>query len=353
MVGTGGGVRSRGEHVPDIERPGVKGNDEMNTDWTSRILALASLIISLGAVAFQVSQDQAAKEKPSNQTELLAQFKDALDKQAADYQQKQKDLEDQYLKALDLREKRFGEWNETLGDALSKFNTDAKDLLDQVALDEQKASDERRTVFRQQLADLAGPSSETAASESASPEATATEAAGDKATEDAGPALQGPSPAGTADEASVANSNVSVLQLVNTVFRPTSADSMLITLRNDSDRDAVIDRIRFQPKKDFKAPQPAAPSEAATSGKLTTVRFTAAHNMSTKQGYHGLYSQKLASPIRVPSKGTATIRVLIEDGETPGWGLAGRLFLDYNSADKKPLQVNEAHVVFESPSGSI
>lgn len=345
----------------------------MNTDWTSRILALASLIISLGAVAFQVSQDQAAKENPSNQTELLAQFKDALDKQAADYQQKQKDLEDQYLKALDLREKRFGEWNETLGDALSKFNTDAKELLDQVALDEQKASDERRTAFRQQLADLAGPSSETAASESASPESASPEAASpeatatdsdssssmasqdadDKTVDEAGPDLQGPASAGTADKASVANSNVSVLQLVNTVFRPTSADSMLITLRNDSDRDAVIDRIRFQPKKDFKAPQPAAPSEAATSGKLTTVRFTAAHNMSTKQGYHGLYSQKLASPIRVPSKGTATIRVLIEDGETPGWGLAGRLFLDYNSVDKKPLQVNEAHVVFESPSGSI
>lgn len=337
----------------------------MNTDWTSRILALASLIISLGAVAYQVSQDQVANENPSAKSELLAQFKSELDKQATDYQQKQKDLEDHYLAALDEREKRFGEWNESLGDALSKFNTDAKELLDQVALDEQKASQERRTAFRQQLVALAGnatdsnaadettgANSQDASSSAAEASSGTAENGSSKATDAAeGPDLRGPQE--EPDAAQTARSAAPVLQLVNTVFRPTSADTMLIALRNDTDQDALVESIRFQPKKDFKAPQPGVPSESATSGTLTTVRFTAANNMSTRAGYHGMYSQKLATPIRVPARGTATLRILIEDAKTTGWGLAGSLWLDYNSADKKPLQVKEAHVVFESPSGSI
>jgi hypothetical protein len=133
--------------------------------------------------------------------------------------------------------------------------------------------------------------------------------------------------------------------LANTVMRPTSAEGIMITLRNETDEEAIVERLRFVPQKDFKAPDASIMADEVS--RVTTFRYSAADNTSQRPGFHGVYDHRLTQPLRIPPRDSVTLRMVIAEPKHAGWGLAGQLTIDYNARDKSPLVVNEAHLVFQ------
>lgn len=329
----------------------------MNTDWSSRLLSVVSLLVSLGLGSYFISQNRAASEAAVETREsLVAEFRAELGKQADDFRNEREELEQTYQDALDRQDKRLDGWNGQLTGALEKFDADAQALLKQMADNERQASDQRQTVFRQQLADLAtGVNRAAVATDTGS---DAGSSAGPELRSPAGPELR--SPAGdiassrvTSDqpqpaassEAALATSGGAVLRLANTVMRPTSAEGIMITLRNETDEEAIVERLRFVPQKDFKAPDASIIADEVS--RVTTFRYSAADNTSQRPGFHGVYDHRLTKPLRIPPRDSVTLRMVIAEPKHAGWGLAGQLTIDYNARDKSPLVVNEAHLVFQ------
>jgi hypothetical protein len=308
----------------------------------------------------------------------VAEFRAELGKQADDFRNEREELEQTYQDALDRQDKRLDGWNGQLTSALEKFDADAQTLLKQMADNERQASDQRQTAFRQQLADLstgvnrAAVATDAGTGSPAGPELHSPAGpelhspAGPELHSPAGPELHSPagpelhSPAGdiassrvTSDqptptassEAVLATSGGAVLRLANTVMRPTSAEGIMITLRNETDEEAIVERLRFVPQKDFKAPDASIMAEEVS--RVTTFRYSAADNTSQRPGFHGVYDHRLTQPLRIPPRDSVTLRMVIAEPKHAGWGLAGQLTIDYNARDKSPLVVNEAHLVFQ------
>ena len=335
----------------------------MNTDWSSRLLSVVSLLVSLGLGSYFMSQNRAASEGAVETREsLVAEFRAELGKQADDFRNEREELEQTYQDALDRQDKRLDGWNGQLTSALEKFDADAQTLLKQMADNERQASDQRQTAFRQQLADLstgvnrAAVATDAGTGSPAGPELHSP--AGPELHSPAGPELRGPAgdiassrvtsdqPQPTASsEAALSTSGGAVLRLANTVMRPTSAEGIMITLRNETDEEAIVERLRFVPQKDFKAPDASIMADEVS--RVTTFRYSAADNTSQRPGFHGVYDHRLTQPLRIPPRDSVTLRMVIAEPKHAGWGLAGQLTIDYNARDKSPLVVNEAHLVFQ------
>jgi len=320
----------------------------MHTDWSSRLLSVVSLLISLGLGSYFFAQNRVASEGAVETREsLMAEFRAELSKQADDFRNEREELEQTYQDALDRQDKRLDGWNGQLNGALEKFDADAQSLLKQLADTERKASEDRQTTFRQYLAELpANANRATVASDTGS-------AAGPDLPALQGPAGEAPSSRVTSDqpqpaasnEAGLAATGGAVLRLANTVMRPTSAEGIMITLRNETDEEAIVERVRFVPQKDFKAPDASILADEVS--RVTTFRYSAADNTSQRAGYHGVYDHRLSQPLRIPARDSVTLRMVIADPKHAGWGLAGQLTIDYNARDKSPLVVNEAHLIFQ------
>jgi len=319
----------------------------MNTDWSSRLLSVVSLLVSLGLGSYFMSQNRAASEGAVETREsLVAEFRAELGKQADDFRNEREELEQTYQDALDRQDKRLDGWNGQLTSALEKFDADAQTLLKQMADNERQASDQRQTAFRQQLADLstgvnrAAVATDAGTGSPAGPElrSPAGDIASSRVTSDQ------PQPTASS-EAALSTSGGAVLRLANTVMRPTSAEGIMITLRNETDEEAIVERLRFVPQKDFKAPDASIMADEVS--RVTTFRYSAADNTSQRPGFHGVYDHRLTQPLRIPPRDSVTLRMVIAEPKHAGWGLAGQLTIDYNARDKSPLVVNEAHLVFQ------
>ncbi|MFM7070706.1 MAG: hypothetical protein ACKO23_02435, partial [Gemmataceae bacterium] len=308
---------------------------------------------SLGLGSYFISQNRAASEGAVEAREsLVAEFRAELSKQADDFRNEREELEQTYQDALDRQDKRLEGWNGQLTGALQKFDADAQSMLKQLADTERQASEERQTTFRQYLADLpTGPSRAAVANDAgaaAGPDlrGPAGESPSSRVTSDQPqPAVSNGSAPSEAVASAVASAGGAVLRLANTVMRPTSAEGIMITLRNETDEEALVERVRFVPQKDFKAPDASILADEVS--RVTTFRYSAADNTSQRPGYHGVYDHRLSKPLRIPARDSVTLRMVIADPSHAGWGLAGQLTIDYNARDKSPLVVNEAHLVFQ------
>ncbi len=295
-------------------------------DWWSRALSVVSLALAVGAVIYLSMNKRQLDQLPVQmRNELGSQFAE----QTKDNEQKQAELQTQYETLMKSFNDRLAQqWSDQLGRGLEKFQQDADQLLQKIELSESQATEKRQQAFREQLESLAA----TAAPESAESAA----AANDK------------NPQPNANPAAA----LAVLQLADTRLRPTGGDGTLIRIENSSAEDALITRVRFKPEADFQVTANEGDVSIMKGAEsVVTLAFNSSDNTSTKPGMHGLYDRSVATPIRVPAGGQVTFRVMIENPTHTGWGLTGKLVVDYNGQD--PLVVNAARVVFQPVAAEV
>lgn len=289
----------------------------VQVDWMSRMLAIVSLAVALGAVAFLYAQSQIA----GTTRDLESQFQAKLDAMMKQYEATQSQLESNYRAVLQQHESRMTDWNGKLVTALDDFTLDARNLMDDMRRDEEQAREQRLLVMRQHFPEVFG-KAETAVAQD------------DQTSDQAAPAAS--QLAGSFDSAT--------LTLAQSSLRPGDTNTTLIRIDNHSAEEAIVSRIRFKPESDFTIGEPEDFSLLADAEQVTTVAYNALDNTSTKSGEHGIYDRTLSTPIRVPAGESLTLRIVIDNARYKKYGFTGQLVVDYNNSD--PLVVKDARVHF-------
>ena len=291
-----------------------------SVDWTGRILSIVSLVIAVGIGGYVVTQGQVA----GTRDELLTKFGQELQGMITVHEEKRNALENTFTDSLDRNDKRMNDWNNQLVTAINSFDRDAKQMLDQIAAAESRASENRLAEFKKEMVELrklaVNDPGESQSSEKDSP----TGATSPDATQFA-------------------------VHTVLKVIPPDTQDQALIQIENSTEEDALIQRIQFKPEADFRVQSSDAADDYANIDSILVFPFYTSDNTSTKPDHHGLYDRKLTNPIRIPAGETLTMRVVITD-DYPGWGFVGQLRLVYNSDE--PLLIKTARVHFENQAES-
>ena len=300
------------------------------SDSFSQILSIISILIA-GVTAFYVyMQGQTLESRDA----LSKTFQQELDKQAADFDQQRDDLAAKYQASIDEHNKRLGEWNDGLNDAIATFRADGTKLLEEIAADDKLAQSMRETTFDQLVSDLRTNASVEMKSTS--------DGASDAA--DTVPEINPPA----GDDALANVFPQPQLRVSETVFRAGTGNTTVFTITNTGSEPAAIRGLRFRPKSDFESVDTPELSSSVVQGAVTSINFAPTDNKSTRTGYHGTYQRDLQQAISVPAGESRAFRVTIVDPEHTGWGLVGRLELDYGT--DKPVVVDAAHVTFVKSS---
>lgn len=299
----------------------------MQVDLSSRIISVISLLVAIGAIGYVYTQH----EMSGTRDELLTKFDEQLQLKAGEYTTARESMDAKYTQALERQDARMESWNAQLNEAIAAVRQDADLLFSKIASDEESAAEQRQLAFREALDDL--------------PERVA-------ASTDSPVNISPPENSDAADEAPEIGSGAALdqladnahLRILNTVLKPGTGNTTLIEIENDSDEDALIDRIRFRPEAQFEFSDSPEVSPEVVDSTITTITYDDADNTSTKPGYHGIYDRRFSEPIRLPAGERMTLRVTILDSEHEGWGFAGKLVLNYNT--KEILSIDAARVAF-------
>ncbi len=289
-----------------------------SVDWTGRILSIASMVVAIGIGAYVVTQGQVT----STRDELLTKFGQELQGMITVHEEKRNALQKEFTDSLDRNDERMNTWNNQLVTAMDNFDTDAKRMLQDLSAAETRASENRLADFQKEMIEL---------------RRLAVRSPNEKSSTDDG----------SSDEGDQPDSTQLAVHTVLKVIPPDTQNEALIRIENDTDEDALIQRIQFKPESDFRVEASDATTDYSGVDSFLLFPFDSSHNSSTKAGHHGLYDRKLSDPIRIAAGETMTMLVVIRGDDHIGWGFAGQLRLVYNSDE--PLLIKTARVHFENP----
>ena len=271
-------------------------------DWWSRIIALMSLVLSIGALGYTVVEHRVA----STRSVLLEEFRAALG-------------------------------NETgrVDEALETVQSDVTAALVRLAAAESTALSDAQRQAQNQLAnrqlDQQQPTNRPNA-------------------DDLDPSNHQEKPPNFPELGQPRAQPKLVAKRIT--YRPRQQDEprSLLLLENTGDRPAKIRHIRFQPKTTFEVKhQEDLNADAVLAlGAATPLDFTflPQHNRSDKPGRHGIYEHLLDH--QVDASQPVSMTLSIQDGQHTGWGITGQLTIGYNGLED--LVVEDVSVLFVAPA---
>ena len=313
-------------------------------DWWSRVIALLSLVLSIGALGYTVIEHRVA----SNRADMLKQFSDELGRerqQVDDFLRIAKGDMDLALAKLDDTQVRARIVNkqpidegppvepkrlavEDRNDNGNKGDVDAEGITANVK------GLAVKSLLRMGFAD--GKSSDD-----------------DLTEEDALPDVDLPLNDDAQVEAMDFAEPLLVARRINYRPKPGVVPKPVLLLENTGDKDALIRRIKFRPRRTFALEKQAA-SNAADLLELedsTPLDFTflSQDNLSRdkKPLRHGIYDHAMKWDHRIKTFDRTAMTLAIEDAEHPNWGLQGDLTIYYNG--KEDLVVKDVTVVLIDP----
>ncbi len=139
------------------------------------------------------------------------------------------------------------------------------------------------------------------------------------------------------------------LLVVHTTMRPLQGDDkseVTVTLKNDGDGPAVIDRVSFEPLEiiDGVPIERVVQSIGDSNPWRLVCLFDPAENLSTDPGAEGRYVHRLSKPFTIPVGREVNVVVGIKKSAHIGYALRGHLKLEF--IDGESLLVENAGIAF-------
>ena len=122
--------------------------------------------------------------------------------------------------------------------------------------------------------------------------------------------------------------------------------AITMTVRNTSDRMVVINSVLFQPREIIEnvSTEFAGRSFGVSSPSEFVLSLKADDNLAKKSDEIGRYAHRLDETFQVPGKSSIDIRLAVENPEHIGYGLIGKLTLEYNVDES--LNVENTAIAF-------
>jgi len=134
--------------------------------------------------------------------------------------------------------------------------------------------------------------------------------------------------------------NESILKVVQTTLRPIDEDFSAAVIQNDSQEPAIITHVKFEPTDIVED----IPTELAvkTFGNSTasefSVAFDTSENTAIDRSDQGTYFRRLVKPYAIPAGDQVELRFAIKNREHIGFGLQGKLTLEYNTTEDQVIE---------------
>ncbi len=131
---------------------------------------------------------------------------------------------------------------------------------------------------------------------------------------------------------------VANLLVVHTTMRPLQGDEksdVTVTLKNEGDGPAVIDRVTFEPleiMEGIPTEKVVQPLGDSTPWRLVCL-FDPSENLSSDEGAEGRYVHRLGKPFSIPPGREVNVVVGIHKAAHIGYALRGRLKLEFNEGE--------------------
>lgn len=137
------------------------------------------------------------------------------------------------------------------------------------------------------------------------------------------------------------------LAIVNVEPKPLASEyAVTLTVRNNSDELAVISRVVFEPNDilDGVSTEFATRQFGVSIPSEFALAFDGSDNQAKNKTDQGRYVRVLSKTFNVPEKSNRDIRLAIENDEHIGYGLVGKLTLEYNTSES--LDIENVSIAF-------